>query len=83
MSGLLGFVLALTLPFLPVRQETGELQWPQNGSIDSVEAPLVTYAPLTLRASVPCAAAAQLGSDGGTLVSTSRPAPPTPRRRAW
>ncbi|MCD5419334.1 arabinosyltransferase [Rhodococcus sp. 852002-51564_SCH6189132-a] len=69
-SGLLGFVLALTLPFLPVRQETGELQWPQNGSIDSVEAPLVTYAPLTLRASVPCAAAAQLGSDGGTLVST-------------
>ncbi len=75
-SGLLGFVLALSLPFLPVRQETSELQWPQNGTVESIEAPLVSYAPLTLRVSVPCAAAAQLGPDGGTLVSTVPPGSP-------
>ncbi|UYP19191.1 arabinosyltransferase domain-containing protein [Rhodococcus sp. Z13] len=69
-TGLLGFVLALSLPFLPVRQESAELSWPQNNSLDGIEAPLVTYTPLTLRVSVPCAAAERLGPDGGTLVST-------------
>ena len=75
-AGLLGFVLALSLPFLPIRQETSELQWPQNGTVDSVEAPLVTYTPLTLRVTVPCTAAAELGTDGGTLVSTIPPGSP-------
>jgi len=69
-SGLLGFVLALTIPFLPVRQEVAAVQWPQNGRFDSIDAPLVTYTPLTLRVSVPCSAVTALGEDGGTVMST-------------
>lgn len=75
-TGLLGFVLALAIPFLPVKQEAATVQWPQNDSLSSVEAPLVTYTPLTLRVSVPCAAAGMLGEDGGTLVSTVPPGAP-------
>ncbi|MFC8045051.1 arabinosyltransferase domain-containing protein [Nocardia sp. NPDC057353] len=53
-SGLLGFVLALLTPLLPVRQEAAGLDWPQAGAA-SVEAPLVSYVPLRLDAALPCA----------------------------
>ncbi|WP_374229874.1 arabinosyltransferase domain-containing protein [Rhodococcus sp. F64268] len=76
LTGLLGVVLAAAIPFLPVKQEAATIQWPQNDGLASVEAPLVTYTPLTLRVSVPCAAAAALGDDGGTLVSTVPPGAP-------
>jgi len=75
-TGLLAFVLALSLPFLPVRQESTTLQWPQNDSLDSIEAPLISYTPLSLRVSVPCSAAALVADDGGTLVSTVPPGAP-------
>ncbi|MEE2031148.1 arabinosyltransferase domain-containing protein [Rhodococcus sp. CC-R104] len=75
-TGLLGFVLALTIPFLPVRQEAATVQWPQNDTLDNIEVPLVTYTPLALRVSVPCAAADRLGGEGGTLVSTVPPGAP-------
>ena len=72
----LAFVLALSVPFLPVRQEATSLAWPQNNSLDNIEAPLVSYTPLSLRVSVPCSAAESLGEDGGTLVSTVPPGAP-------
>lgn len=65
-SGLLGFLLALLTPLLPVRQEQATLDWPQAGE-PSVTAPLVSYVPLRLEASLPCST---LTSGAGTLLST-------------
>ncbi|MEV6274632.1 arabinosyltransferase domain-containing protein [Nocardia sp. NPDC051832] len=55
-SGLLGFVLALLTPVLPVEQDRATLDWPQAGNSTSVEAPLVSYVPLRLQAELPCSA---------------------------
>ncbi|MBF6372397.1 arabinosyltransferase domain-containing protein [Nocardia farcinica] len=65
-SGLLGFVLALLSPLLPVRQDRATLDWPQPDAA-SVTAPLVSYVPLRLDASLPCSV---LGSGASTLLST-------------
>ena len=59
-AGLLGAALALTTPFLPVKQTTAELNWPQNGVLQSVNAPLIGYVATDLSISVPCSAAAGL-----------------------
>ncbi|MFC9435132.1 arabinosyltransferase domain-containing protein [Nocardia sp. NPDC057030] len=66
-SGLLGFVLALLTPLLPVRQDRATLDWPQAG-LSSVEAPLVSYQPLRLSATLPCSLIQAVGS--GTVMST-------------
>ena len=68
-AGLLGFVLALLTPVLPVQQESASIDWPQQGTKD-IAAPLVSYTPLQFSASIPCAAADELRGDGGTLLST-------------
>ncbi|WP_063019135.1 arabinosyltransferase domain-containing protein [Nocardia niwae] len=68
LSGLLGFLLALLTPILPVRQDRASLDWPEPGAA-SVAAPLVSYEPLRLRATLPCSLAGELGA-GGTLLST-------------
>ncbi|WP_280508499.1 arabinosyltransferase domain-containing protein [Nocardia flavorosea] len=65
-SGLLGFVLAILAPVLPVRQDQTVLDWPQAGATD-VEAPLVSYQPLRLDLTVPCPVAA---AAEGTVVAT-------------
>ncbi|MET8795403.1 arabinosyltransferase domain-containing protein [Nocardia sp. NPDC004568] len=65
-SGLLGFVLAVAAPLLPVRQDSTALDWPQAGAA-SVEAPLVSYQPLRLDLSVPCPV---LNTAEGTVVET-------------
>jgi arabinosyltransferase C len=59
-AGLLGAVLALATPLLPVDQTTAQLNWPQNGTFDSVEAPLIGYVATELNVTVPCQAAAAL-----------------------
>lgn len=38
-AGLLGVLLAIATPLLPVDQTTAQLNWPQNGTFGSVEAP--------------------------------------------
>jgi arabinosyltransferase C len=68
-AGVLGVLSAVAVPLLPVNQEQSTLSWPQGGSTGSVEAPLVSYAPFTFDARIPCATAAGLGS-GGALVAT-------------
>ncbi|KAA0024634.1 arabinosyltransferase domain-containing protein [Antrihabitans cavernicola] len=68
-AGLLGFVLALATPLLPVRQDAAHIDWPQQGAV-SVEAPLVSYTPIQFDATIPAAAARDLGADGGVLLST-------------
>ncbi|BBZ50484.1 arabinosyltransferase [Mycobacterium heidelbergense] len=59
-AGLLGALLAIVTPVLPVNQTTAQLNWPQNGTFNSVEAPLIGYVATDLNVSVPCQAAAGL-----------------------
>ncbi|MEU1997077.1 arabinosyltransferase domain-containing protein [Nocardia gamkensis] len=68
LSGLLGFLLALLTPILPVRQDRASVDWPEPGAA-SVAAPLVSYEPLRLRATLPCSLVSELGA-GGTVLST-------------
>ncbi|MDX2357810.1 arabinosyltransferase domain-containing protein [Dietzia sp. PP-33] len=70
-SGLLGTLCFLCLPFLPVSQTTSTVQWPQNGTVDSVTAPLMAHSPQRFTATVPCTLAADLPADGGILLSTA------------
>ncbi len=59
-AGLLGALLAIATPVLPVDQTSAQLNWPQNGTFGSVEAPLIGYVATELNVSVPCQAAAGL-----------------------
>jgi arabinosyltransferase C len=59
-AGLLGAVLAIATPLLPVNQTTAQLNWPQNGVWQSVDAPLIGYVATDLTVTVPCQAAAGL-----------------------
>ena len=59
-AGLLGAALAIATPFLPVKQTTAQLNWPQNGTWQSVNAPLIGYVATDLTITVPCQAAAGL-----------------------
>ena len=74
-AGLLGTALAVLTPLLPVTQTTAQLNWPQNGVLNSVTAPLISYVATDLDISVPCRAA---------LASTGRArrccCPPSPSR---
>ncbi|WP_280299859.1 arabinosyltransferase domain-containing protein [Nocardia neocaledoniensis] len=72
-AGVLGFVLAVAAPFLPVRQERVSLDWPQPQSLQ-LSAPLVDYVPLSLELSVPCTALRDMA--GGTVLSTVPPQAP-------
>lgn len=72
-TGLLGVLFALATPFLPVVQTTAALNWPQNGQITSVDAPLVSEVPIDLSAAIPCSTVNQLPPRGGILFATSPP----------
>jgi arabinosyltransferase C len=65
-AGLLGAVLAVATPVLPVSQTTAALNWPQNGTFASIEAPLIGYVATELNITVPCAAAAGLAGPQNT-----------------
>ena len=69
-AGLLGILLAVLTPFLPVKQTTAELNWPQDGTLASVTAPLIGYVPTDLTLSVPCRTAAGLTAANNVLLST-------------
>ncbi|OSC41449.1 arabinosyltransferase domain-containing protein [Mycobacterium decipiens] len=75
-AGLLGAVLAIATPLLPVIQTTAELTWPQNGTFTSVEAPLIGYVATDLNIAVPCQAAAGLAgpeNNGKTVLLSTVP----------
>ncbi|GAA4742782.1 arabinosyltransferase domain-containing protein [Gordonia alkaliphila] len=80
-TGLLGFFLALLAPLLPVEQTTAEISWPQEGTVNSVSAPLISYAPVTLEAAIPCAAVAELPRGQQVLLSTTSPSAPKAAER--
>lgn len=52
-AGLIGFVLSVATPLLPVVQTTATLNWPQGGQLNSVTAPLISLTPVDLTATVP------------------------------
>jgi arabinosyltransferase C len=69
-AGLLGALLAMATPLLPVTQTTAKLNWPQNGVLQSVDAPLIGYVATDLEISIPCSAAAGLAGPRNVLLST-------------
>jgi len=72
-AGLLGALLAIATPLLPVKQTTAQLNWPQNGVFGSVEAPLIGYVATGLNISIPCEAAAGLDATGKTVLLSTVP----------
>ncbi|MFE6864361.1 arabinosyltransferase domain-containing protein [Nocardia sp. NPDC057668] len=70
-AGLIAVLAAVAVPLLPITVDSATLSWPQGDSARSVEAPLVSYAPLTFDVTVPCAAVNQLAATGGTVVATA------------
>lgn len=67
-SGLVGFVLSVLTPLLPVVQTTATLNWPQNGQLSNVTAPLISQAPVSLTATVPCDLVRAMPPAGGMVV---------------
>jgi len=79
--GALGTLLALAFPLLPVHQDTAELRWPtvEHGTAP-VTAPLVSYRPESLHASIGCQAIRDLAArtvGRAVVLSTTPPASPT------
>ena len=66
-AGLIGFVLSVATPLLPVVQTTATLNWPQNGQLNNVTAPLISQAPVSLTATVPCSVIEGMPADGADL----------------
>ncbi len=67
-AGLLGFVLAVLTPLLPVVQTTATLNWPQNGRLDSVTSPLISLSPVSITATVPCDVIRSMPPKGGLVL---------------
>ena len=67
-AGLLGFVLAVLTPLLPVVQTTATLNWPQNGRLDSVTSPLISLSPVSITATVPCEVIRSMPPKGGLVL---------------
>ena len=72
-AGLVGLLLCVVVPLLPVKQTTATVVWPQgtaDAHVTQVTAPLVSGAPRALDISIPCPAMATLPPNGGLVVST-------------
>lgn len=67
-SGLLAFVLSVLTPLLPVVQTTATLTWPQGGQLSNVTAPLISQAPVSLTATVPCDVIRAMPPEGGMVL---------------
>lgn len=65
-AGLIGFVLSVATPLLPVVQTTATLNWPQNGQLNSVTAPLISLTPVDVAVSVPCSVLRSLPPRAGS-----------------
>ncbi|MHA0289600.1 arabinosyltransferase domain-containing protein [Mycobacterium sp. C3-094] len=72
-AGLLGTALAIATPLLPVTQTTAQLNWPQNGVLASVDAPLIGYVATDLDITIPCQAAAGLDRPGRSVLLSTVP----------
>ena len=75
-SGLLAFLCFILVPFMPVNQTQSSVQWPQNGTIESVNAPLISVAPESFEASIPLEAIDHLREGENLLLGTVPPDSP-------
>ncbi|WJY71839.1 arabinosyltransferase domain-containing protein [Corynebacterium auriscanis] len=69
-SGLVGLMMFVSLPFLPVKQESAEFNWPQGGDLNSVTAPLISYVPQDLDITLPLQEVQNLNEGESTILST-------------
>lgn len=76
-SGLLGFLLFVLTPFLPVNQTQSSVSWPQGESLTSVNAPLVSYAPERLEIEMPVAESLDALREGESLLLSTLPSDST------
>ncbi len=67
-AGLLGFVMAILTPLLPVVQTTATLNWPQGGQLNNVTAPLISQTPVSMTATVPCEVIRSMPAKGGLVL---------------
>ena len=51
-AGLIGFVLSVATPLLPVVQTTATLNWPQAGQLNNVTSPLISLTPVSMTATL-------------------------------
>ena len=72
-AGVIGFLCFVALPFLPVTQTQSSLSWPQNDSLNSVDAPLMAQAPISLSMDVPLSLVNELPEGRTLLVGTLPP----------
>ena len=70
-AGMIGFLLSVATPLLPVVQTTADLNWPQNGQLKSVTAPLISLTPVDFHATAPCEIVRDLPPDGGVVLGTA------------
>src|SRR3954452_387918 len=70
-AGLLGVVLSVATPLLPVVQTTAMLNWPQNGQLNSVTSPLIALTPVDVTATVPCTEVRDILPTGGVVLGTA------------
>ncbi|SKH71679.1 arabinosyltransferase B [Mycobacteroides abscessus subsp. massiliense] len=71
--GLLGFVLSVSIPLLPVKVSTATLDWPQQGRLNNVTAPLISQTPMNMTVIVPCAVVNSAPADGAVILGTAPP----------
>lgn len=72
-AGLLGFLLFAATPFLPVKQVQSSVEWPQAGSLASINAPLISVAPESLDVDIPLSAREHLRPGQDLLFGTVPP----------
>jgi arabinosyltransferase B len=70
-AGLLGFILSIATPLLPVVQTTATLTWPQQGRLDNRTAPLISHVPVKLTVTVPCGVVRSMPPTGGMVLGTA------------
>lgn len=70
LAAVVGIVASIAMPFLPVTQTTATIDWPQSESNAGISAPLVSYAPVDLDATIECRSVRDALPDGGTVFST-------------
>jgi arabinosyltransferase B len=70
-AGLIGFVLSVATPLLPVVQTTATLSWPQQGQMSNVTAPLISQTPVRMTVEVPCSVVGMMPPKGGVLLGTA------------
>jgi arabinosyltransferase B len=70
-AGLIGFVLSVATPLLPVVQTTATLNWPQNGQLTNATAPLISQVPVTMNVTIPCDVVRSMPPTGGLVLGTA------------